>query len=216
MEIYLATQTKGLGLIINHAEYRVMGRVELAGKRVLEVGPGRIGHHVYWPSLPAQYTLADRRQDMLDDSRDILEAAGVTVETHLMTGADAGLPCPDASFDVLVSFNSFEHLYPFRGYLEDMLRVLKPGGQIVGGIPAEGGLAWGAGRFLTTRRWFRKHTSIDLDKVICWEHPNFANTVLAELDAVMEREHLNFWPFHVRSIDLNAAITFVYRKAVMG
>ncbi|GAB4370603.1 MAG: hypothetical protein Kow00114_31000 [Kiloniellaceae bacterium] len=213
MEIYLATQTEGLGRIVNHAEYRVMRRVDLAGKQVLEVGPGSIGHHVYWRARPALYTLADRRQEMLDRSRAILEADGVAVETRLMSEGDRGLPFADASFDVLVSFNSFEHLHPFQDYLEEMLRVLKPGGRIVGGIPAEGGLAWGVGRLLTTRRWFRKHTSIDLDKVICWEHPNFANTVLAALDAALACEYRGFWPFGVASIDLNAVISFVYRKA---
>lgn len=213
MEIYLATQTEGLGNFINQAEYRVMERVDLAGKRVLEVGPGRIAHHVYWQSQPALYTLADRRQEMLDESRGILETIGTKVETRLVSEDDQGLPFDDEAFDVLVSFNSFEHLYPFQGYLDEMLRVLKPGGCIVGGIPAEGGLAWGVGRFLTTRRWFRKHTTIDLDKVICWEHPNFANTVLAALDGAMEREHRKFWPLQVPSIDLNVIITFVYRKA---
>jgi len=212
MEIYLATQTRGLGHLINQAEYRVMGRVDLAGRQVLEMGPGRIGHHVYWCSRPALYTLADRRQEMLDESRGVLEAVDVGVETRLLSDTDRGLPFADACFDVLVSFNSFEHLHPFQDHLEEMLRVLKPGGRIVGGIPAEGGLAWGVGRFLTTRRWFRRHTSIDLDKVICWEHPNFANTVLAALDTSMEREYRRFWPFNVASIDLNAVIAFVYRK----
>jgi hypothetical protein len=39
-------------------------------------------------------------------------------------------------------------------------------------------MRWGLGRMVTSRRWFKAHTTIDLNKLICWEHPNFAPTVL--------------------------------------
>jgi len=98
-------------------------------------------------------------------------------------------------------------------YLEEFVRVLKPGGELVGAIPAEGGLGWGLGRFLTTRRWFKRHTQIDIDKIICWEHPNFADRILAELDTCLTRREISFWPLRVPSIDANLVVRFRYRKS---
>ena len=64
----------------------------------------------------------------------------------------------------------------------------------MGAIPAEGGLGWGLGRFLTSRRWLKYHTSIDPDKIICWEHPNFAEQVLAQMDQVFPKQKRQYWP----------------------
>ena len=45
---------------------------------------------------------------------------------------DAGqLPWPDASFDTVVSVNTFHHLERPKRVLKEMLRVLKPGGKLV-------------------------------------------------------------------------------------
>jgi ubiquinone/menaquinone biosynthesis C-methylase UbiE len=41
------------------------------------------------------------------------------------------LPWDDASFDSVVSVNTFHHLERPKGVLEEMLRVLKPGGKLV-------------------------------------------------------------------------------------
>ena len=112
----------------------------------------------------------------------------------------------------MVSFYSLEHLYPLEPYVAGILRVLKPGGVLIGAIPAEGGLGWGLGRYLTSRRWFKKHTTINPDKLICWEHPNFADHVLTTLDRNMVQQHLGFWPLAVPSIDMNLVIKFIYAK----
>lgn len=93
---------------------------------------------------------------------------------------------------MIVSFYSFEHLYPFPVYLKGLLRGLKHGGMLVGAIPCEGGLLWGAGRYATSRIWLKRHTNINPDKIICWEHPNFADTVLNALDLRLSQKHIGY------------------------
>ena len=93
-----------------------------------------------------------------------------------------------------------------------MNRVLKPGGILVGAIPAEGGLGWGLGRALTSRRWFKKNTSINPDKIICWEHPNFADTIIKELDRVFKLQKISQWPLRIPIIDINLIIKIIYKK----
>lgn len=210
---YMENQREGVGNKVNDAGYRVMADIELNGQTVLEIGAGDIRHLKYWAGMPDNFLLADISPDMMLFAKDRLLGQGVPHETFLLQ-RDQPLPIADQSVDTVVSFYSLEHLYPLEPYLDEMLRVLKPGGTLIGAIPAEGGLAWGLGRFLTSRRWFKKYTSIDPDKIICWEHPNFADDIIRVLDGRMVRQRLSYWPLPwLPLLDPNLIIRLHYRKA---
>ena len=212
LAFYAANQRAGIGTSVNDAGYRVMRRVDLEGRRVLEIGPGDIRHIRFWRGRPREYVLVDIQTDMLDKARLRLEAAGMASRSLRVERGQA-LPLEDGSIDIAVSFYSLEHMYPLQPYVAEICRVLKPGGTLVGAIPAEGGLAWGLGRMLTSRRWFRKHTRIDPDKIICWEHPNFADEVVAELDRRLRRRAVRLWPLSwLPWLDVNLIVRFVYAK----
>lgn len=209
---YMITQRNSVGTMLLNAGYRVMSEMEMTGKRVLEIGPGDIQHIAFWRGRPAEYLLADIHPDMLRMAEHKLQSANIPSRSLLVRRGES-LPLEDSSVDVVISFNSLEHLYPLASYLSDFSRVLRPGGTLIGAIPAEGGLAWGLGRMLTTRRWFRKNTAVDLDKIICWEHPNFADQIVKELDRCFEGQSLALWPMPVLPLlDANLVIRFVYRK----
>jgi SAM-dependent methyltransferase len=209
---YISTQREGIGIRVNDAGYNVVGQLDFTGKVVLEVGPGDIRHLKYLKGKPAKYLLADVSSDMMQFARTRLEGKDIPLQCLLLE-RNQPLPIADQSVDVIVSFYSLEHLYPLGSYLDDMCRVLKPGGTLIGAIPAEGGLAWGIGRLLTTRRWFKKHTTIELDKIICWEHPNFADQIIAELGRRLQCSQISCWPFRrLPMLDLNLIIRFVYIK----
>lgn len=210
-DFYEGTQRDGVGTFINDAGYKVMRDVDLGGLTVLEIGPGNIRHDRNWPNSPSHYLLADIRASMNDKAESMLTARGTTWESILLERG-GGIPLDDSSVDVVVSFYSLEHIFPLRPYLDELHRVLRPGGVFVGAVPAEGGLAWGLGRFLTSRRWIRKNTRIDPDKIICWEHPNFADDIVGQLDEVFERESVRYWPLRwLPLLDLNLIVKFVYR-----
>lgn len=212
---YIANQREGIGTRVNDAGYRVMSAIDLSGKRVLEIGAGDIRHMPYWCGDPAEYLLADVSTDMMDFARQRLTEAGVVHRT-LNVERNRPLPIDDASVDIIVSFYSLEHLYPLRPYLDEMYRVLKPGGSLIGAIPAEGGLAWGGGRMITSRRWFKKNTRINPDKIICWEHPNFADQIITELDQVFDRHALVHWPLRwLPALDINLILRFHYQKPIL-
>lgn len=212
--VYDATQRVSVGAVVNGAGYDVMEGVDFDGRTVLEMGPADVPHLDRWRGIPAEYVIADIRQDLLDRAAERLRAAGIPCRERLIEDRSRGqLPFGAGTFDAVVSFYSLEHLYPLSGYLDEILRVLRPGGVLVGAIPCEGGLAWGLGRYVTNRRWMKRHTTVDPDKIICWEHPNFADAILRELDARMDRKALSFWPMGIPSVDLNLVARFVYRKS---
>ena len=65
-DFYLENQRKGVGIRVNDAGYEVMSKIDLTGKRVLEIGAGDIRHMRYWRGEPAEYLLADISDHMLD------------------------------------------------------------------------------------------------------------------------------------------------------
>lgn len=213
MDMYEQTQKRSVGAIVNNAGYRVMEDIDMAGKRVLEIGPGNLEHIKYWQGKPDSYVVADIRQPLLDKAIERLEENDVRYSTALLERSDMGaLPFENGEFDIVVSFYSLEHLYPINPYIQGMLRVVKSGGLLVGAIPCEGGIAWGLGRYFTSRRWFLNNTKANPDKIICWEHPNFADQILLTLDSMLKKQSLVFWPLRLPSIDINLVAKFIYEK----
>ncbi len=211
---YYGTQRGAVGGFVNRAGYRAAGEIDLAGRQVLEIGPGEIAHRLHWRGTPAHYSLADVNADLLATAGAQLNEWGVPCSTaRLDEGATGDLPFADAAFDVVFAFYVLEHLHPLANALSEILRVLRPGGLLVGAIPTEGGLAWGLGRFLTSRRWLKKHTQVKLEKILCWEHPNFAEDVLRALDNRAQHRTVRYWPLGMPSLDLNLIVWFIYGKA---
>ena len=191
----------------------------MAGMDVLEIGPGEIRHLPNWhtygsDNVPRKFVLADVKQEMLDESSVILDQAGIPHEAKIVSREEDKLPFGDNSFDRVISFYALEHIHPLAPYLDELHRILKPGGLLIGSIPAEGGLAWGLGRFLTSRRWLKANTTIDPDKIICWEHPNFATDILHTLQDKFEGTRHLLWPFpFLPMVDCNLVVKFTCSKA---
>lgn len=216
LDFYDQNQRESIGSVVNRAGHRVMQRVSLAGLTVLEIGPGSLDHIVNWRDKPDNFYAVDINRGFLDRATARLTSAGVCHKAIVTDVADKGvLPLPDASVDMVLSFYSLEHLYPLDDYLAEIERVLKPGGRLVGAIPCEGGIGWGLGRYVTTRRWLLANGISDPGKIISWEHPNFADTVLAAVEQRFVRRHIGFWPLVVPIVDVNLIASFIVEKPVV-
>ncbi len=214
LDFYNNTQQKGVGDRVSRMAYSVVRRVNFAGKKVLEIGPGVIRHLQYINEKPKEYALCDINQDFLEIAAKQLKNSKIPFKKILNCESEEHrLPFEDKSIDIIISFNSLEHLYPLDSYLLEMKRVLSNSGLIVGGIPCEGGLAWGIGRFLTTRRYVHKKYGINYDKIICWQHPNFADFILQRLDNHFNRKYLKRSPFFWLPMDLNLVTSYIYEKS---
>lgn len=211
-KFYFLSQREGLGQKVNNAGYKIVSELNLDDKVVMECGPADILHCKYWKGIPSKYFIVDVRENLIRHSEKILSDLRVSSESILLNRDDS-LPIEDQSVDIVFSFYSLEHLFPLTDNLLELKRVLKPGGSIIGAVPTEGGLAWGFGRWLTTRRWFFKHTNIDPDKLICWEHPNFCDDIICSMNQLFTRVFTKKWPLpYFDSIDFNLIEKFHYKK----
>lgn len=211
-EIYYKTQrSNSLFSYINNAGYLNIPSYELNGKTVAEVGPGGCYHLKFFNGKPAKYIAFDISNIFLEEAFNHCQKEGIEIETLKILPNTSELSLNDCSCDFFLSYYSLEHIVNFEKWLDEIFRVLKPGGKLIGAIPVEGGMAWGLGRYLTSRRVLKRQYGYDIEKIICWEHPNFADTIIK---ALSKKGKLNYekWPFKYMPLDANLIIRFEVTK----
>lgn len=107
----------------------VAGPIDLNGRTVLEVGSGRGGGSSFIKRYlkPARMIGVDLSKDAVDLSRERHRVEGL----EFQVGDAENLPFDDGSFDAVVNVES-SHCYPsFDRFVEEVRRVLRPGGHFL-------------------------------------------------------------------------------------
>lgn len=96
------------------------------GKRLLEIGVGAGTDFINWVRNGAIATGVDLTEPAIALTRERLALEGLSADVHL---ADAErLPFDDASFDIVYSYGVLHHSPDTPRAIEEVRRVLKPGG----------------------------------------------------------------------------------------
>jgi len=108
--------------IFRSMEYEALSRHVYRG-RVLDFGGGR----------RAQYY--EQLQAWLVDG--VYESANIdpAMEPTYLVTPDGRLPVESGTFDMVVSINTLEHVYGIEQALDELLRVVKPGGRLMLAVP---------------------------------------------------------------------------------
>lgn len=190
-------QYHGISGLLQKAGHRVIHRwsKRFAEKIVVEVGCGH-GHHLRYGIYPYQRYIG------LDIEHRFLQTFRSRFSNPLLVQGDAYiLPFRDQSADCVISIYNFEHLKLLSDCLSEIRRVLKPQGELLIGIPMEGGLIYGIGRVLTSKRYMEKKYRIDYNAIVQWEHCN----QYMEIEKILQKNfHIEerffipfpFLPFH--------------------
>lgn len=133
---------------------------------VLDIGCGQ-GHHLKYSShTNYQYIGIDMRHVFLKNLVAEFPSSKVTI------GLADQLPFASASIDYIVSVYVLEHLWELEASVDEMARLLKPSGELLVGLPAEGGFLYGLGRNLTSKPYVERKYKVDYDALIKHEHCN--------------------------------------------
>lgn len=183
-------------------------RTSQPGLRTLEVGAGLGEHLDFEPARDqAEYVALELRDEMAAVIRD----KHPYVQT--LTGdVEQGLPFGDGHFDRVIAIHVLEHLRNLPAALDEIQRVLRPGGALAIVIPCEGGLGYALGRKVTAQRIFEQRYDTDYGWYIKTEHFNVPAEIVAELDQRFTAEHRSFFPLKVPSVHLNLCLGLTYRR----
>jgi len=105
---------------------------DLSGRRVLEIGCGRGGFACWLASRtdgPAEVVAADFAESAVTKGEAFARSRGldkIKWEVHDIQA----IAHPDASFDTVVSCETVEHVPDPRGAIQELARVLRPGGRL--------------------------------------------------------------------------------------
>lgn len=209
--IYSVRENSLPGLIVNYFSYNILESIKLKNKTVLEIGPGNLLHTRFWQNKPKKYLLLDSNLKYLEISNTKLNKIGIKGIKLKVNNNNFKIKYKSNSVDLVISFFSLEHIYNLNSCIKEISRILKKNGKLVFAIPNEGSFAWGFSRYLISRRWMKKHTNINYDKVICWEHPNFATTIIKLLDKNFLSIKINKIP-NLYFDDFSLIIKGIYKK----
>jgi len=123
--------------------------IELGGKRVLDVACGTGRFSRLFRSRGCSVVGLDLSRPMLNQSRD-RESAEAYVEASALS-----LPFKDASFDIAVSVNAFNHLPSFEQAIDEICRVSK---RVILGLPHRHSMVLLAYVYRGLRGWGYRYT----------------------------------------------------------
>ena len=177
------------------------------GIRTLEVGAG-LGEHLDFEDASRQDFVA---LELRDEMAAVIQEHHPEASTHV-GDIEAGTDLEDASFDRVIAIHVLEHLRNLPAALDEVRRVLKPGGIFEIVIPCEGGLGYTLGRQVTSRRVFEKRYGMSFDWYIESEHFNTPGEIVPQLDARFTRVRRTWWPLRVPTVHLNLCLGLSYRR----
>ena len=114
---------------------RVLERVELAGKSVLEIGSGLGGCClIIAAERGAEQVLGlDVEAGVIERARAAVETAGLSDTVKFQQVEPGPLPVDSAAFDVVFSKDAMCHIEDKAALYSELFRVLKPGGRLAVG-----------------------------------------------------------------------------------
>ena len=175
--------------------------------RTIEIGAG-LGEQLAYEDLSRQdYTCVEMRAEMASTIEDRYPSV-----TTLVGDCQQRLPLDDASFDRAIAVHVLEHLPDLPRALDEVHRLLRPGGRLSIVIPCDPGLVYGIGRRFTAQREFEKRYKLPYEIFIKREHINAPAEILELVRERFDVEHRRFFPLRVPIVDLNVCMGVTVTK----
>lgn len=176
--------------------------------RTLELGAG-LGAHIAFEDLSRQeYWCIELRENMAEAIRARFPGVRTAVGD-----CQARMPFDDESFDRVVVVHVLEHLPNLPGALDEVRRVLRPGGIFSVVLPCDPGLAYEVARKISAERIFKQRYKLPYGWLIRREHINSPGEIMTLLNQRFVRIHQAFFPLAAPIQNLNLCIGVTMRKA---
>lgn len=181
------------------------------GWRTLELGAGIGGHLEFEPLERQEYHCIELRSAMADDIRRKYPSV-VTV-----TGdCQQRIPYDDDYFDRVVAIHVLEHLPNLPVAIDQVDRVLKPGGLFSVVLPCDPGLAYEVARKISAERLFKAKYKMPYRWLVRREHINSPTEIVQEIKRKFEIFDMTYFPLVIPVVNLNLCIGVTARKPLLA
>ena len=178
--------------------------------RVLEVGAGTGEHLPFVRHGYDEYILSDMDPEALKVAKEKLQTGDNRENLVFAQHEGQILEYPDSTFDRVIAVHVLEHIYQPHLAIKEWMRVLKPQGLLSVLIPSDPGIAWRLGRCLGPRKQALEQ-GIAYDYIMAREHVNSSINLIALLRHYLPDSRESWWPFKIRSVDINLFIAYEAR-----
>lgn len=176
--------------------------------KTLEIGAGTGGHIAHEDLSNQSYHCIELRPHMAEKIMERFPQVRAVVGD-----CQRNIPFEDNFFDRVLATHVLEHLTDLPAALDQIQRVLAPGGLFSAVIPCDPGLAYGFARKISSERIFRKRYGMSYDWFIHREHINSPDEILTLLRQRFTPVHSEYWPLRVPVVNMNLCIGITLRKA---
>ncbi len=189
----------------NAGHRRIRAIVEkIRPEAVLDIGCGDGAH------LP--FVRDRRRYCGLDIDQPSLVKLGKRFPDTCALRADGfNLPFQDGSFDCIINVYNLEHMVFLDLALEEMERVLAPGGLILVSVPSVDSPAARLARWFSSRRQFQSN-DLDYDRVSDLEHVNMIGQLEKSFRRHFTIRERTLFPFAVPLLSLSLIATYTLQS----
>jgi SAM-dependent methyltransferase len=199
-KLWLDVLPKRFGLIEKFNHHYPL-RTIAPGVKTLEIGAG-IGVHLRYENLDMQeYVALELRPDLAKNICDTFPSVQVVIGD-----CQERVDFPDNYFDRVLAVHVLEHLPNLPKVLDEIRRILRPGGTFSVLIPCEGGFAYSMARNISARRIFEKRYRQSYDWFVASEHMNRPDEILVELQSRFSIVHRMYFPLLAPIVALNLII----------
>lgn len=189
----------------NH-QYAVRCAEIAVGCRTLEIGAG-LGEHLRFEPLDRQdYHCIEIRQNMAD----AIKARFPQVST-VVADCQQRFPFEDTHFDRVLAVHVLEHLPNLPATIDEVRRVLKPGGSFIVVLPCDPGLLYELARKISAEQIFRRRYRQSYRWFIRREHINSPSEIEGELSRHFKVAGRKYFPFRIPLVNLNLCVGILAR-----
>ena len=125
--------------LLRHLTDKILKLVDLPGGRALEVGCGAGRIAIALAGRGFQVDGLDVEPRVVEQAAELAASAGVAAKFFVADFSKPDPRFPDATYDLVVCSEVLEHVEPWREIVDNIARVLKPGGLLVLTTPNDPG-----------------------------------------------------------------------------
>lgn len=175
--------------------------------RTLEVGSG-IGAHIGYEPLDRQeYHCVDLREPLVKKIKESYPSVTASV-----ADCQKRLSYDDGFFDRVVVVHVLEHLPDLPKAIDEIYRVLRPGGVFAVVYPCDPGLAYEIARKISAERLFKKRYHIPYRWLVRQEHINAPGEIEFVIQKKFNIVDQTYFPLHIPLNNINLCIGVTAKK----